>query len=60
MKRRILSSAICIPPTALYLTLDLDESCYGVTQTWGIRDVETGREGEICEEQCGHGPGGRT
>lgn len=29
--KRILSSFIAVPPTALYLTLDLDESCYGVT-----------------------------
>lgn len=31
MKRVILSSFISVPPTALYPTLDLDESCYGVT-----------------------------
>lgn len=31
MKRRILSFFITVPPTALYLTLDLYESCYGVT-----------------------------
>lgn len=30
MKKRIVSHFILIPPTALYLTLDLDESCYGV------------------------------
>lgn len=29
--KRILSSLISVPPTALYLTLDLDESSYGMT-----------------------------
>lgn len=61
MKKRILSSFISVPPTALYLTLDLDESCYGVTRTWGCRETETdrGREGDkrvkphTAEAQCG-------
>ena len=61
MKKRILSSFISVPPTALYLTLDLDESCYGVTWTWGCRETETdrGREGDkgvklhTAEAQCG-------
>lgn len=39
MKRRILSSFIWVPPTALYLTLDLYESCYGVTWTWGRKET---------------------
>lgn len=49
MKRRILSSFIHVPPTALYLTLDLDESCYGVTWTWGGKKTQTdsGRERDV-------------
>lgn len=39
MKRRILSSFISVPPAALYLTLDLHESCYGVAPTWGVRET---------------------
>lgn len=42
---------ISVPPTALYPTLDLDESCYGVKWTWGGRRqtdrLTEGREGDM-------------
>lgn len=58
MKRRILSSFISVPPTALYLTLDLDESCYGVTWTRGGGEAKTDRGSGLrtAEAQCGHKP----
>lgn len=53
MKRRILSSFIWVPPTALYLTLDLYESCYGVTWTWGSKETDRQWEsGRYWGEKC--------
>lgn len=44
MKRMILPFFISVPPTALYPTLDLDESCYGVKGTWGSgRQTDRGK-----------------